>query len=281
MTPLKKRKIHAGVRAGIQLMFFILMPSAFTTAFAGVKYIFVQLGNREPIEFNAFIKVLSVLLVYTAVFGRFFCGYACAFGSLGDAVRALYMSICKKMKKKPVAINETMNKLFIYVKYLVLLMIVFVSYKGMATSTKGMSPWDVFSMLRAGNIEMGAYIIGTVLLVLILIGMAICERFFCRFLCPMGAVFTLIPSIPYLSLRRTRTNCINGCSACKRVCPCNIELSDVSSIEISGECIQCGKCRGICPKQNVKRTLVPQNFELCFTIIRAAILVAILIWAGL
>lgn len=281
MTPQKKRKIHALVRVAIQLLFFIFLPSAFTTAFAGVKYIFAQIGNNEPVELNSFIKILAVMLVYTIVFGRFFCGYACAFGSLGDWVHTLYIKACIKLKKKPVLLKDNIKPYLVYIKYGVLAIILFGAFKGILDQFKGSSPWDVFSMLRAGNVQITAYVIGTVLLILIIIGMAVCERFFCRFLCPMGAVFALMPTFPYFSLRRKRTECLNGCSGCKRICPSDIDISDVYSIDVSGECFQCGKCIDVCPKQNVKRTLVPQSLELMFTIIRAILLAAILIWAGL
>ena len=281
LTPQKKRKFNACVRGGIQLLVFAFMPSAFTTAFAGVKYIFTQVGKSETIEFNSFVKILAVLLVYTIVFGRFFCGYACAFGSLGDAIRAIYIKACGKLKKKPFTIDEKIRKVLAYTKYAVLVIILIVSFKGMNSKLKGTSAWDVFSMLRAGNTKIGEYVVGTIALLLIVIGMAVCERFFCRFLCPMGAVFSFMPVFPPFSLRRKRSECINGCSGCKRVCPSDIELSDTTSIEISGECFQCGKCVDVCPKQNIGRTLLPQSFELCFTIVRAVLLAAVLVWAGL
>ena len=96
------RNIHTWVRAVIQLLYFLFLPSAFTAAFSGVKYIFQQLGAGAKIELTSFVSVLLVLCAYTIVFGRFFCGFACAFGSFGDGVHALYVWICKKLKKKPV-----------------------------------------------------------------------------------------------------------------------------------------------------------------------------------
>ena len=57
-------------------------------------------------------------------------------------------------------------------------------------------------MLHAGNFKLGGYIVGLVLLVLILVGMAFQERFFCRVLCPMGAVFSMLPVLPLFTLRR-------------------------------------------------------------------------------
>ena len=94
------KKLHKWIRAIIQLLYFLFLPSAYTAAFAGVKYIFTQIGNGARVELTSFVTVLIVLCVYTVVFGRFFCGFACAFGSLGDAVHALYVWICKKLKKE-------------------------------------------------------------------------------------------------------------------------------------------------------------------------------------
>ncbi|MBR1866255.1 MAG: 4Fe-4S binding protein [Lachnospiraceae bacterium] len=280
MTPVQKKRIHTYVRAGIQLLFFILLPSAFTTAFAGVKYIFTRLGVREPIEMNSFVLILCVLLAYTIMFGRFFCGYACAFGSLGDAVRAVYLWICKKRKKKPLAWKESWSNVLVYLKYMILFAIILLCFLGKYSTVRGSSPWDVFSMLIAGNFKLGAYGIGTLLLLVIVIGMACCERFFCRFCCPMGAVFALMPVLPACSLQRTREECVKGCSGCKRVCPSDLDLPEAGTPDISGECFQCGKCMHVCPKQNVRHGVIPKKLELFFTLIRTALLAALLVWAG-
>ena len=79
--PAKKRKqIVSCLRAGIQLLYFLFLPSVFTAAFNGVKYIFTQIGQGEKIEMTAFVSALLLVCAFTIVFGRFFCGFACAFG---------------------------------------------------------------------------------------------------------------------------------------------------------------------------------------------------------
>lgn len=282
MSPkLRKRKIQTWFRAGVQLLFFILFPSMFTAAFNGVKYIFTQLGSGNRIELTAFVAVLLMLCVYTMIFGRFFCGFACAFGSFGDAVHAIYVSCCRKLKKKPVSIPAKAAEKLTYIKYVILTIILILCYLGVYSSLKGTSPWDVFSMLRAGNLGLGSYIIGAVLLVLIIIGMCVQERFFCRFMCPMGAVFSILPIASTFTLHRDRAGCIKGCGACEKICPCDICLPDDSSGRISGDCFQCQKCNGICPKSNIHTGIkLLRGNELWFTGIRAAILIAICVWLG-
>lgn len=282
MNPkLRKRKIQTWFRVGVQLLFFILFPSMFTAAFNGVKYIFTQIGAGNRIELTSFVAVLLMLCVYTMIFGRFFCGFACAFGSFGDAVHAIYVSCCRKLKKKPVSIPVEATKKLTYMKYVILAIILMLCYLGVYSSLKGTSPWDVFSMLRAGNLGLASYITGAVLLVLIIIGMCVQERFFCRFMCPMGAVFSILPIAATFTLHRDRKGCIKGCGACEKICPCDIGLPDDGSGRISGDCFQCQKCNGICPKSNI-HTGIRQlcGNELWFTGIRAAILIAICIWLG-
>lgn len=79
---MKKRQREVRLmRAGIQLAFFIAAPSLFSTAFAGIKSIFLAIAAGQPVEWNSFLTVTAVLLIFTCFFGRHFCGYACAFGS--------------------------------------------------------------------------------------------------------------------------------------------------------------------------------------------------------
>ena len=84
----KQRKVRL-IRAAIQLIFFIAAPSLFSTAFAGVKSIFLAIGGQQSVTWNSFLDITALLLIITILFGRHFCGYACAFGSLGDALYEL------------------------------------------------------------------------------------------------------------------------------------------------------------------------------------------------
>lgn len=276
------KKVHVWVRAVIQLLYFLFIPSAYTAAFNGVKYIFTQMGAKSHLELTSFVVTLIALCLFTVVFGRFFCGFACAFGSLGDAVRALYVFICKKLKKKPVTMKASVVKYLQAVKYVVLVLLVVSCYTGVYSKTQGMSPWDVFSMLHAGNFKLGGYIVGLVILVLILVGMAFQERFFCRVLCPMGAVFSMLPVLPLFTLRRDRSECIRGCRACTMKCPSDIELAPDTAPELSGDCFQCQKCIDTCPKGNIHtgiRSL--KGNEIWFTVLRAVLLLVLFKFIGL
>lgn len=239
------------LRAFIQLIFFIMMPSAFVAGFSGVKYIFTQIGTGQVLSLTGFLMTLTGLCGFTILFGRFFCGYICAFGALGDAVYALSAFVQKKIfhKKKPYEMPVKAVRLLQKLKYVLLVEIIFSCVLGMTEAFTGTSPWDVFSRVTAGKLNFSGYGIGVILMLLLLIGMALQERFFCQVFCPMGAVFALLPVMPWAVLKRERESCGKGCSLCSSKCPVHVEL-DLDN-PAAGECIRCGKCAVGCPKENI------------------------------
>ena len=227
--PAKKRKqIVSCLRAGIQLLYFLFLPSVFTAAFNGVKYIFTQLGQGEKIEMTAFVSALLLVC----------------------AMHAIYGIICKKRKKKPRCIKPELAKKLALVKYGILLLIALCCFAGVYQKARGTSPWDVFSMLTARKLANASDKIGIILLVLILIGMCTQERFFCQFLCPMGAVFAMMPILPSALFNRNREKCPSKCGLCRKRCPAHLEID--GDTPLSGECICCHACQVTCPRKNIQ-----------------------------
>ena len=168
----RQRKVRL-IRAAIQLVFFIFYPALFSTAFAGVKSVFQAIAAHQQITWNPFLDITGLLLLVTILFGRHFCGYACAFGSLGDAMYELTVFIRQKVfhKKGRHGYPEKAVRILQKVKYVLLAFLLLSILTGWYASLQGMSPWDVFSMLTARKLPNASYKIGIILLVLILIGM--------------------------------------------------------------------------------------------------------------
>ena len=64
MNAKQLKKIHIWIRTIIQLLYFIFIPSVYTAAFAGVKYIFTQIGAGEKVALTSFVTVLIVVYIY-------------------------------------------------------------------------------------------------------------------------------------------------------------------------------------------------------------------------
>lgn len=285
LTAAQARKLRnrnrAWTRAAVQAVFFVSMPGAFVAGFNGIKYIFRQIGSGGVLEMNSFVLSLIGLAAFTILFGRFFCGYLCAFGTLGDLtywLSGLFQAKILKRKRQfslPKKVFPILQKL----KYLNLAFIVAVTALGMAGSLQGTSAWDVFSRLTALRLPADGYRIGILCLVLVVIGMALQSRFFCQFLCPLGAFFAVLPMLPFAQLRRDPEKCLPRCNACRNQCPVDLKLEKDGFR--NGECISCEKCAGICPRDNLRYSAnAVVKSEFLFTLLRAALFFALGTWLG-
>ena len=251
----------------IKLAFFIAFPAAWATGFSGVKYLCERIHSGKPIEMTAFLIAFLALAGFTIVFGRFFCGRACAFGTYGDILHELGLFIAKKLHKKLPGITEGTASVLRYLKYIVLTAVCLLCILGHGSEVSGASPWTAFSNLRYGQIKTDSEldVIALALFAACSLCMIFVERFFCRFLCPFGAVFSLLPVMPWALVSRSKPDCLKGCKACRNICPASLDIpyrgkrSDLAepltgsesdyAIKM-GECIQCGKCAHLCPRSN-------------------------------
>lgn len=275
MDRVRARKRTELLRNIIQIIFFFIFPSAFSSAFAAVKETAAALSQGAPLSLGPFARICLFLLAFTVIAGRFFCGYACAFGTLGDGVYMLSRSIQKKTGKKLPKIPVKAVKYLQLVKYVVLGGIFVLCFIGEQETVNRNSPWTLFSLLISLKAPSSDMIAAGILLLLTVVGMALQSRFFCQFLCPMGALFSLMPVLPSGQLVRDSENCIHGCSICERACPAALKLGDDDLRE--GECIRCNKCLHACPRGNIKLKLSAFSPDSpAWVVIQAAVLLLVL-----
>ena len=263
MKTLKRQTKDVLINRSIQLFFFLIMPDIYVTAFNGVKYLFTQFGNADVISITPFVAVLITVLVYTFVFGRFFCGYACAFGFFGDVMYDASSALQKKILGKVWQIPESVRSVLMKVKYILLAVILGLCFFGTYSKAAGYDPWEVFGSFRALDFRLDGRTYGLIVLLLIMIGMVLVRRFFCIFLCPMGAVFSMVPVLPFSQMGRRPEKCIGKCHQCEVNCPTGYFTSDENSgadfmgrNRGEGECISCNRCASACPVCNAGPALM-------------------------
>ena len=80
-------------------------------------------------------------------------------------------------------------------------------------------------------------------LVVVLVAAVLVPRPFCRYLCPLGALYGLFNRFSFYRMGVDENRCV-GCGTCDRACPMGVEVRAKPN---SPECIRCGACRKACP----------------------------------
>lgn len=247
---LKNKKIN-WIKVVIQILSFALIPGLFEGEFAAVGNIvsYIYKGNIswESVKYSVWMLLATVPA--TVLVGRFFCGFFCSFGAVQDLLwlgshrlRALFPG--KRNLKKA-------DRIFRFAKYAVLFYFIIFIWSGV-TAVKTAGPWQVFGQYVSFGHWPGLKLllsVGGVLLLLIFIGSLFVQRFFCRYFCPMGAIYSLISQTSFLKIDKPRKEC-GKCHLCTSKCTMGMDLTKKDRIA-GGECISCQKCVSWCPKGNV------------------------------
>ena len=246
---LKNKKIN-WVKVVIQILSLALIPGLFEEEFAAVGNIVscIYKGNIswESVKYSVWMLVATVPA--TVLVGRFFCGFFCSFGAVQDLLwlgshrlRALFPR--KRDLKKA-------DRIFRFAKYAVLFYFIIFVWSGV-TAVKTAGPWQVFGQYVSFGHWPGLkplLSVGGILLLVIFIGSLFVQRFFCRYFCPMGAIYSLISRASFLKIDKPREGC-GKCHLCTSKCSMGMDLTKKDRVA-GGECISCQKCVSWCPKGN-------------------------------
>ena len=212
-------------RAAVQLVAFILVPGLFISVFSALGAIWKSIlsSTFRFDEQAANILLLAVVFIVTAVWGRFFCGFICSFGAMQDL---LWLG-GRHLPFRPV-FSQKVDRVLKYLKYAVLLFIVIGVWTFGITGDTVWSPWTIFGMYASpwkGVPSQAMFLsVGGLLLLLTIIGSLLIERFFCKYLCPLGALFTLASHFRVFKLKRDSASCSGSCRVCSRKCSMSIPL---------------------------------------------------------
>ena len=216
-----KKQYTRIIKIVIQIFFFLWIPESFAVSLYAVRKLIHAVSAMDFTYAGEPVLLLLGTVVTTAVFGRYYCGYICSFGAAQDLSYDIGKLIRKRKKcnKKcmvPVKTDKILSKL----KYLVLV-IVAAGAVWNKNLPEGISPWRGFGSLLAlvkGNLSRDNLTSAEVLTFIVVLGVsAVCFRAFCRYLCPMGAIYTLIS---FFSSDRRKRSCKNSgdCSICPYQC---------------------------------------------------------------
>ncbi len=206
------------------------------------------LGSRN---YNFAFYVIGFLILVGALAGRFVCGWLCPFGLVQDLLHKIPFP--RKLKKLPG------DRLLRYLKYAILAGFVIILPLTVLDIVGQGSPWFCKYICPSGTLFGGIPLIAAnpalqsvlgwlftwkfaILVILILLSVVV-FRPFCRYLCPLGAIYGLFNPIALYRFEVNAHKC-TGCGVCQKACPMDIPVQKTPN---SPECIRCGKCKASCP----------------------------------
>ena len=196
--------------------------------------------------------VVGLLLLFGLLLGRVICGFLCPFGLIQELLHKLPT---KKLKKSP--LTRRLSR----VKYAILLVFVLAIPAWFALRSLplpafckficpvGTLEGAVLLLLHPANEALRALAGGLFwwklgLLAAVLSVCVFVYRAFCRFLCPLGALYGLLSRLALLGVKVDAARCTD-CGVCIRVCP-----TDIRAVGDS-ECVHCGGCISACPAKAI------------------------------
>lgn len=182
--------------------------------------------------------LLAVTLISTLFWGRVYCGYLCPFGALSEFI--------DKIMGRRLSFSEDKNRQnYLWIKYIVLWLLLLLALL-LGSNVADYEPFGTIFTLKSDTA-------GWLFLVIVLVACLFIPRFFCRYLCAVGATLGLISrfSLKKLSIKK---GC-KQCGVCRNICPLDAIQPLGNDIQIKPqECIQCYECRLGCPENQIGRS---------------------------
>ena len=208
---------------------------------------FQAVVGSSKFKFTYYITGFFILL--GVLLGRFICGFLCPFGWFQDLLHKIPGKKLSTAKLKPLR----------YLKYVILVVFV-ILLPAFVTNSLGMGdPFFCKYICPQGVLE-GAiplslansgiraalghlFTFKFTILALFIILSILFYRPFCKWICPLGAIYSLFNKVSFLKIQVDHEKCV-GCQKCSRVCKMDVNVVDTPN---HPECIRCGECMKACP----------------------------------
>lgn len=204
-------------------------------------------------EYKFVSYVLGFLILIGAFLGRFVCGWLCPFGLIQDLLNKIVLP--KKFKIDTFKGEKQLRwlKYIIFAVFVILMPLYFTDLMGQGY------PWFCKLICPVGTLEGGIplvlmnkslrvtvgwlYAWKNVVLGVIIILSIIIYRPFCKYICPLGAIYSIFNTSSVFKYYVNANRCTK-CSACAKICKMGCNPVKKSN---DLECIRCGKCKNMCP----------------------------------
>ncbi len=216
------------------------------SALISLKY-WLSTGIINEIHPSGLIILLAIITV-SVLLKKAFCSWLCPIGTLSESLWLLGKKIFGRTFDPPRWLDYPLRGL----KYLLLL------FFGLSVLTMGIPDLRAFIYSpynKVADVKMYLFFVDLTAaafwtLAVLAIGSVLIKGFWCRYLCPYGALLGAVSWLSPFKITRNASTCIN-CELCTKACPARIAVHTATRVR-SDECMSCYRCVDVCP---VKDTL--------------------------
>lgn len=215
------------------------------------KY-WITTGNIPTIH-PAAMFLLITFVAMAFLFRKAFCSWLCPVGTLSEYLWRAGRQIFRRNFHLPRWLDPPLRAF----KYLLLAFFVWAVSNMSADAVQEFmrTPYGLIADVRMLNFfrylgETAAVVLGILVIASIFI-----QNFWCRYLCPYGALLGITSLLSPLRVRRTESACID-CAKCAKACPSNLPVDKLITIK-SAECTGCLECVAVCPAKDALDVTLP------------------------
>lgn len=210
-------------------------------------YLFLTTGKVHPAHPAGLFIFLAIILM-SFVYGKSFCSWLCPVGYISEMIGEFGEKIIYKLFKRKIYLPKYIDYPLRSLKYLLLTFFVYAIFFLMTTlSIQAFldSPYNLVADIKmyyffADISRFSLIVIGSLLLLSVFI-----KNFWCRFLCPYGALLGILSFLSPNKIKRNPVSCID-CGLCAKACPSMIKVDKINTV-FSDECTTCLNCVDACP----------------------------------
>ena len=201
--------------------------------------------GRIPATHPAAMFLFVTFLAIAFLFRKAFCSWLCPVGTLSEYLWRAGRVLFRRNIQLPRWIDIPLRGL----KYLLLGFFVWAVANMSADAIEQFmhAPYGVIADVRMLNFFRYLGKTAADVLVVLVMASVLVQNFWCRYLCPYGALLGIVSFFSPLRIRRSEETCID-CAKCAKACPSSLPVDKLISIK-SAECMGCLECVAVCPAE--------------------------------